>query len=111
VEFGAGDGSPVISALLKSNKAPADMPVINAYEIGASAAQLATTHAASVGLGDMYRVHNSCFWTGAVKEGRPEDKCLIANPPYIPAAGEHSWKGQTPADIVGNHACMCIEQT
>lgn len=64
------------------------MPFINAYEIGSSAARLATTRAASVGLGDVYRVHNSCFWTGAVKEGEPQDKCLIANPPYIPAPGE-----------------------
>jgi len=90
VEFGAGDGSPVTSALLKSSKAPAQMPSINAYEIGASAARLATTRAASVGVGDVYRVHNSCFWTGAVKEGEPQDKCLIANPPYIPAPGEYT---------------------
>lgn len=88
MEFGAGDGSPVISALLKSTKAPPQMPDNQAYEISPSAAHLATTRAASVGLGDVYRVHNSCFWTGAVKEGRPEDKCLIANPPYIPAPGE-----------------------
>lgn len=88
VEFGAGDGSPVISALLKSTKAPGAMPTINAYEIGASAAQLATARAASVGLGDVYRVHNGCFWKGAVQDGKPEDKCLIANPPYIPAPGE-----------------------
>lgn len=90
VEFGAGDGSPVISALLKTPKSPADMPTINAYEIGASAAKLATTRAASVGLADVYRVHNSCFWQGAVKDGSPEDKCLIANPPYIPAPGTQS---------------------
>lgn len=88
VEFGAGDGSPVISALLKSPKSPAQMPSIHAYEISPAAAALASTRAAAVGLGDVYSVHNSCFWTGAVKEGRPhEDTCLIANPPYIPAPG------------------------
>jgi methylase of polypeptide subunit release factors len=63
------------------------MPSIHAYEIGSAAAQLATTRAASVGLADVYDVRNNCFWKGAVQEGQPEDKCLIANPPYIPAPG------------------------
>lgn len=98
MEFGAGDGSPVISALLKSSKAPAAMPTIDAYEIGASAARLAASRAASVGLGDVYRVHNSCFWKGAVQDGNPQDKCLIANPPYIPAPGERCQRGPVLAE-------------
>lgn len=83
IEFGAGDGSPVISALLKA--APSEDRVVNAYEIGTSAAKLATARAAQFGLSEQYVVRNSCFWQG-LQETPCE--CLIANPPYLPAPGE-----------------------
>ncbi|KAF6254784.1 hypothetical protein COO60DRAFT_1642070 [Scenedesmus sp. NREL 46B-D3] len=60
VEFGAGDGSPIISALLKVP--PVAGRAIHAYEISPASAQLAAASAARVGLGDTYLVHNSCFW-------------------------------------------------
>eukprot|EP00879_Flechtneria_rotunda_P000121 GHRR01000183.1.p1 GENE.GHRR01000183.1~~GHRR01000183.1.p1 ORF type:complete len:323 (+),score=80.27 GHRR01000183.1:330-1298(+) len=84
VEFGAGDGSPVISALLKSP--PVIDRVIHAYEISPRAAQMAASSAFRVGLGEAYCVHNSCFWEGLKQT--PAD-CLISNPPYLPAPDDN----------------------
>jgi methylase of polypeptide subunit release factors len=81
IEFGAGDGSPVISALLKS---PPHLGkrVIHAYEISPRAASVAAGSAARCGLEESYVVHNSCFWKGTKET--PAD-CLVSNPPYLPA--------------------------
>jgi methylase of polypeptide subunit release factors len=83
IEFGAGDGSPVISALLKSP--PPSGCKIHGYEIGANAAALAAQRTQKFGLDEQYQVHNSCFWKGT-RDTRAS--CLIANPPYLPAPGE-----------------------
>jgi methylase of polypeptide subunit release factors len=83
VEFGAGDGSPIISTLLKVPHAPGR--AIHAYEISPASAHLACASAAKVGLGDTYVVHNSYFWEGLKQT--PSD-CIISNPPYLPAPGE-----------------------
>lgn len=80
VEFGAGDGSPIISALLKVPAVPGR--AIHAYEISEASAHLASARAAKFGLGDTYVVHNSCFWEGLKQT--PSD-CIISNPPYLPA--------------------------
>jgi hypothetical protein len=106
VEFGAGDGSPVISALLKSARAPADMPTVHAYEISPAAAALAAARAGAAGLQDAYVVHNGCFWGGAVREGRPAAQCLIANPPYLPAPGEASSVCVCVCVCVGGGVCV-----
>jgi hypothetical protein len=83
VEFGAGNGSPIISALLKVPPVPGR--AIHSYEISPASAHLASASAAKVGLGDTYVVHNSCFWEGLKQT--PCD-CIISNPPYLPAPGE-----------------------
>lgn len=77
VEFGAGDGSPVIRALLKS---PFE-GLIQGYELNPDACQLARLRIEQYGLAAHYQVHNACFF-----ENSPESaQCLIANPPYLPA--------------------------
>ncbi|MEB3310589.1 MAG: SAM-dependent methyltransferase [Snowella sp.] len=77
IEFGAGDGSPVISALLKS----LSLGIVHGYELNLSAAQVARSRIEQYGLIPHYQIHNQCFFEAA-------PRCadyLIANPPYLPA--------------------------
>jgi methylase of polypeptide subunit release factors len=77
VEFGAGDGNPVIQALLKS----AFRGTIHGYESNPEACQLAQVRIQQYRLDSHYRIHNACFF-----EQSPQSaQCLIANPPYLPA--------------------------
>jgi len=78
VEFGAGDGSAVINALLKTPFSG----VIRGYELSPTACQVAQTHIQKHRLENRYRIYNQCFFEGLNQ--RPAS-CLIANPPYIPA--------------------------
>jgi methylase of polypeptide subunit release factors len=77
VEFGAGDGSPVINCLLKTPFATA----IHGYELNAIACGVATSRIKQYGLSHKYIIHNQCFF-----QHFPENASyLIANPPYLPA--------------------------
>ncbi|WP_225913967.1 SAM-dependent methyltransferase [Leptolyngbya ohadii] len=78
VEFGAGDGSPVIHSLLKAPFAGE----IHGFELNAAACELAQARIQQYRLQGKYFVHNHCFFEG-LKSKNPE--YLIANPPYIPA--------------------------
>jgi methylase of polypeptide subunit release factors len=78
IEFGAGDGSPVISCLLKTQFDG----VIHGYELNADAYKVAKNRIQQYRLDDRYQIHNSCFFEGL--RSTPAD-FLIANPPYIPA--------------------------
>lgn len=77
IEFGAGDGSPVISALLKTPFAG----VIQGYELNQAACELAQSRITKYRLSDRYAVHNRCFFENAAADA----SYLIANPPYLPA--------------------------
>ncbi|HEY9738328.1 MAG TPA: SAM-dependent methyltransferase [Trichocoleus sp.] len=77
VEFGAGDGSPVISALLKCNF----KGLIQGYELNPAASQVAKSRIQQYKLHKKYSIHNKCFFKGSPEEAR----YLIANPPYLPA--------------------------
>lgn len=77
VEFGAGDGSPVISALLKSNF----KGLIRGFELNPAASKLARSRIQQYGLEDQYSIHNQCFFKNAPESA----EYLIANPPYLPA--------------------------
>ncbi len=79
IEFGAGDGSPVISSLLKY---PFE-GLIQGYELNANACQLAQSRAQQYRLTNQYQVYNQCFFEGFRQAAATY---LIANPPYIPAA-------------------------
>ena len=110
MEFGAGDGSPVINCLTGRSFDG----VVHGFEINPQAAALARVTAARHGLGEKYQVrnesvcmsmhtmfpfsnlmqgtpetavralqiHGSCFFKAAESMGA---STLIANPPYIPA--------------------------
>ncbi|KAK9820020.1 hypothetical protein WJX72_005209 [[Myrmecia] bisecta] len=78
IEFGTGDGSPVLNWLAKSTFSG----TINGYELNPTAASVATQKAKDSNLDHVYQVHNSCFFAGIA--ATPANY-LIANPPYIPA--------------------------
>jgi hypothetical protein len=78
IEFGSGDGSPVIHSLLKSRF----QGKIDGYELNSIACELAQSRIAQYRLGDIYTVHNQCFFEG-YKRFQPT--YLISNPPYLPA--------------------------
>jgi methylase of polypeptide subunit release factors len=78
VEFGTGDGSPVINCLLK-NKFNG---LINGYELNSQACEVAKFRIERHKLSHKYVVHNTCFFN---KNWQFKDNYLISNPPYIPA--------------------------
>jgi len=77
VEFGSGDGTPVIHSLTR-NVFPGK---IHGYELNVEACQLAKARIEQYKLSDRYVIHNESFFEG---KGLPA-KYLIANPPYLPA--------------------------
>ena len=77
VEFGSGDGSPVINSLLK-NKFDG---VIRGFELNTSAWKAANSTIDEYNLGNKYVIYNSCL----LESSKPEAKYLVANPPYLPA--------------------------
>lgn len=77
VEFGSGDGSPVIHSLTRNSFAGK----IHGYELNPSACQVAKSRIAHYKLKDQYLVHNESFFDA----DKPQAVSLIANPPYLPA--------------------------
>ncbi|MBD2101980.1 class I SAM-dependent methyltransferase [Leptolyngbya sp. FACHB-261] len=77
VEFGCGDGSPIINSLLKTPF----KGEIHGYDLNASACKVAQSRIEQYGLDNKYVIHNHSFFEAA----RPEAEYLIANPPYLPA--------------------------
>jgi hypothetical protein len=78
IEFGSGDGSPVIHSLLKTPF----QGKIHGYELNATSAKLAQSRIDRYQLNDKYVVRNQCFFEGWQQSGA---NYLIANPPYLPA--------------------------
>ncbi|MBD2503408.1 class I SAM-dependent methyltransferase [Anabaena azotica] len=77
VEFGSGDGSPVINSLLR-NKFDG---LIHGFELNTSAWKAANLTIDEYHLTDKYVVNNSCLFESYT----PNANYLIANPPYLPA--------------------------
>jgi methylase of polypeptide subunit release factors len=77
VEFGSGDGSPVINSLLR-NKFDG---VIHGFELNTSAWKAANLTIDEYNLTEKYIINNSCLF----KSSKPQAKYLVANPPYLPA--------------------------
>lgn len=78
IEFGSGDGSPVINSLLKTQF----KGIIDGYELNIAACKLAESSIHKYNLSRQYVVHNQCFFEGL---RHSQANYLIANPPYIPA--------------------------
>lgn len=77
VEFGSGDGSPVINSLLR-NKFDG---IIYGFELNTSAWKAAISTINEYNLSDKYIINNSCLF----ESSKPQANYLIANPPYLPA--------------------------
>jgi methylase of polypeptide subunit release factors len=77
VEFGSGDGSPVINCLLRNNFDG----VIQGFELNTSAWKVANSTIDEYNLTNKYVIHNSSLFNSS----QPNAKYLVANPPYLPA--------------------------
>jgi methylase of polypeptide subunit release factors len=77
VEFGSGDGNPVIKSLLRTDFDG----VIHGFELNSSAYEIATAKIREYGLSKRYFIHNASFFDSP----RPQATALISNPPYLPA--------------------------
>lgn len=77
IEFGCGDGSPVINSLMRCNF----NSKIYGYELNAAACEVAQFRIQQCNLEDQYIIHSHSFF----ESDRPEAHYLIANPPYLPA--------------------------
>ncbi len=80
VEFGSGDGSPVIKSLtgITGSKFKG---AIHGFEINNLACQDARAKIRDFQLSSKYIIHNQCLFTG----DRISADYLISNPPYLPA--------------------------
>lgn len=81
IEFGAGDGSPVINCLLKTKFDG----FIQGYELNSAACKLAQSRIEQYQLKDKYIIDNKCFF----KNFPSNASYLIANPPYLPAPDDN----------------------
>lgn len=77
VEFGSGDGSPIINLLLRNKFAG----TIHGFELNTSAWKTANSIINEYNLSDKYVISNSCLFDSY----KPTANYLIANPPYLPA--------------------------
>lgn len=77
IEFGSGDGSPVINSLLKTNFDG----VVQGFEINNLSCQVAKEKIENYDLSNKYKIHNSSLFDCA----KPQGSYLISNPPYLPA--------------------------
>lgn len=78
VEFGSGDGSPVIKALLRTNFDG----VVDGFELNSLACETAKLKIEEYQLSHKYIIHNRSFFDSS----RPPSTYLISNPPYLPAS-------------------------
>jgi methylase of polypeptide subunit release factors len=79
VEFGSGDGSPVIKSLLRAEEFDG---TIHGFEINTLAYQAANSKIKEHKVSDKYIVHNCCLLNSAKRRAT----YLISNPPYLPAS-------------------------
>lgn len=77
IEFGSGDGSPVINSLLRTRFDG----LIHGFEINSSAWKVANSTIEEYNLSDKYVIYNQSFFDSS----RPKAEYLISNPPYLPA--------------------------
>jgi hypothetical protein len=80
VEFGCGDGSPIIHALVRNSF----VGTVHGYDLNDLACQVAESRIEKYGLTDQYIIHHGSFFDAS----RPNAQYLIANPPYLPSPDE-----------------------
>jgi len=84
VEFGSGDGSPVINSLLKTTFEGS----IHGFELNTSAYKLAKANIEEYNLSKKYIIHNQSFFDSS----NIKADYLISNPPYLPAADQNIYQ-------------------
>lgn len=84
VEFGSGDGSPVINSLIKTKF----NGIIHGFELNDAAYKIAESHIQEYEFSDKYVVHNTSFFDSS----RPKAEYLISNPPYLPAIDDNIYQ-------------------
>jgi methylase of polypeptide subunit release factors len=77
IEFGSGDGSPVIKSLLRTEFDG----TIQGFELNSLACQVANSRIKEYKLSDKYIIHNRCLFDST----KPNATYLVSNPPYLPA--------------------------
>ncbi len=77
IEFGSGDGSPVINSLIKTKFDG----VVHGFEVNSLSCELANEKINVYGLNGQYVVRNLSLFDAAP----PQGDYLISNPPYLPA--------------------------
>ncbi|MBV9385039.1 MAG: SAM-dependent methyltransferase [Chroococcidiopsidaceae cyanobacterium CP_BM_ER_R8_30] len=78
VEFGSGDGTPVIKSLLRTEF----RGTIHGFELNSQAFQVASSRIEEYNLSSRYNIHNQCLF----KAAKPYATYLVSNPPYLPAS-------------------------
>jgi methylase of polypeptide subunit release factors len=77
VEFGSGDGTPVIHSLLRNKF----YGIIHGFELNDSACKVANLTIDEYNLNSKYVIYNSSLFDTS----KPDADYLVANPPYLPA--------------------------
>ncbi|MBA3924339.1 MAG: class I SAM-dependent methyltransferase [Nostocaceae cyanobacterium] len=77
IEFGSGDGTPVIKSLLRTRFDG----TVHGFEINPLACEAANLRIAKHGLSQKYLMYNRSLFASS----KPQADYLISNPPYLPA--------------------------
>ena len=78
IEFGSGDGSPVINSLLRTKFDG----IVHGFEISTLACEAAKSKIEEYELSHKYLIHNISLFDSS----QPDADYLISNPPYLPAS-------------------------
>ncbi len=94
IEFGAGDGVPVIESMRVSGF----KGTVRGFELSVAACHVANRNIKLSGLHGRYVIENRSFF-----DSRQTADCLIANPPYLPAPDENI---RMPPLYAGDDGCL-----
>lgn len=84
VEFGSGDGNPVIKSLVKTRFDG----IVHGFELNKLASETANSTIKRYGLGEQYIIHNGCLFEAP----KLNAKYLVSNPPYLPAVDNNIYQ-------------------
>lgn len=84
VEFGSGDGSPVINSLMRTRF----HGLIHGFELNDLAGKIAESNIQEYELTNRYIIHNSSFFEAVL----PRAEYLISNPPYLPSIDDNIYQ-------------------
>ena len=88
IEFGSGDGSPVIDSLLKTRF----NGLVHGFELNTSAWKVANSTIEEYDLCDRYVIYNESFFDSS--SSTSDTEYLISNPPYLPAPNDDIYMPQ-----------------